>query len=78
MKKIIVDDYIFDIDIEKTESSYSNAPRVFDCISEYLPELTHFLESLGIDIEKPVKYDPDDTYDLFYTTFGTFTTKTGY
>lgn len=78
MKKVIMDDYIFDIDIEKTESSYSDAPRVFNCLSEYLPELTHFLELLGIDIEKPVKYDPDEMHDLLYTTFGTFTSKTGY
>lgn len=78
MKKIIRDNYIFDIDLRKSKSFYSNAPKVFDGISEYLPELTHFLVSLGIDIEKPVKYDPNDTYDLLYTTFGTVSCKDGY
>ena len=78
MKKVIRDDYTFNIDIEKTESFYSDAPRTFDCLSGYLPDLTHFLTSLGIDIEKPVKYDPNDTSDLLYRTFGSFTSKTGY
>jgi len=78
MKKIIRDDYVFDIDIEKTKSFYSEAPKVFDCLSKYLPELTHFIASLGIDIEKPVKYDLADTYDLLYTTFGTVSSKNGY
>lgn len=78
MKKVIIDDFVFDIDIEKTKRFYLDTPKVFDCLYEYLPELTHFMESLGIDIEKPVKYDMDDTHDLLYTTFGTVTTKTGY
>lgn len=78
MKKVIRDDYTFDINIEKTESFYADAPQVFDCLSEYLPDLTYFLASLGIDIEKPVKYNKNDTSDLLYRTFGTFTSKTGY
>ena len=78
MEKIIRDDYVFDIDIEKTKSFYSDAPKMFNCLSEYLPELTHFMALLGIDIEKPVKYDPNDTYDLLYTTFGTVASKNGY
>lgn len=78
MKRVIRDDYVFDIDIEKAKSFYSDLPRVFNGLSEYLPELTRFMASLGIDIEKPVKYNPDDTYDLLYRTCGTFTTKTGY
>lgn len=78
MKKVIRDDYVFDIDIEKTKSFYSDAPKVFDCLSEYLPELTHFMALLGIDIEKPVKYDPNDKYDLLYKTFGTVASKNGY
>ena len=53
-------------------------PIIFNGLSEYLPELTHFLSSLGIEIEKPVKYDPNDTYDLLYKTFGTVTSKNGY
>jgi hypothetical protein len=78
MKKVIRDDYIFYIDSEKAESFYSNTPRVFDCLCEYLPDLTHFLASLGIDIEKPVKYDLNDTSVLSYVKFGSFTSKTGY
>lgn len=78
MKKVIRDDYVFNIDIEKTKSLYSNMPIIFDGLSEYLPELTHFFVSLGIDIEKPVKYDLNDTYDLLYTTFGSVSSKNGY
>ena len=78
VKRVIRDDYVFGIDIEKAKSFYFYLPRVFNGLSEYLPELTRFMTSLGIDIEKPVKYDPNDTYDLLYRTYGTFTTKTGY
>jgi hypothetical protein len=77
-KRIIWDDYTFYIDIDKAESFYSDAPQVFDCLSGYLPDLTRFLASLGIDIEKPLKYDLSDTSDLLYKTFGTFVSKTGY
>lgn len=78
MKKVIIDEYVFDTDIEKTKRFYLDKPKVFDCLSGYLPELTHFMASLGIDIEKPVKHNLSDMSDLLYTTFGTFTTKTGY
>jgi hypothetical protein len=78
MEKVIRDDYVFDIDIEKAKGFYSDAPKVFDGLTEYLPELTCFMASLGIDIEKPVKYDPNDAYDFLYTTFGTVTSKNGY
>ncbi|PKM73705.1 MAG: hypothetical protein CVU91_01215 [Firmicutes bacterium HGW-Firmicutes-16] len=63
MEKVIWDDYVFSIDIKRAKGFYSDAPKVLDGLSEYLPELTCFIASLGIDIEKPVKYDPDDTYD---------------
>ena len=52
MEKTIRDDYVFEIDIEITKSFYSNAPKVFNQLSGYLTELTHFMTSLGIDIEK--------------------------
>ncbi len=78
VKRVIRDDYVFDIDIEKAKSFYSDLPRVFNGLSEYLPELTRFMTLLGIDIEKPVKYAPNDMYDLLYRTYGTFTTETGY
>lgn len=78
IKKVIRDDYTFYIDIEKKQCIYTDAPRVFGGHSEYLPELINFLASLGIDIEKPVVYNLNDTYDLLYMAFGNFNTKTGY
>jgi len=78
MKKVIRDDYVFDIDIEKAIRFYADSPKAFNGLSGYLPELTQFMASLGIDIEKPVKYDLSDTYDLLYKTFGTYTTIAGY
>ena len=73
-----MDDYVFDIDIEKTKRFYFDTPKVFVCLSGYLPELTHFMASLGIDIEKPVKYNLSGTSDLLYRTFGTVSSKNGY
>ena len=78
MEKVIKDGYVFDIDMERTKNFYSYAPQVFNRLFEYLPELTHFLASLGIDIEKPLKYDLNNTYDLLYRTFGSCTSKEGY
>lgn len=78
MKKVIRDDYVFEIDFEKTKMFYLDTPKVFDCLSGYLPELTHFMASLGINIEKPVKYNRSDTSDLLYRTFGTVSSKNGY
>lgn len=75
MEKVIWDDYVFDINIEKTKGFYYDTPKVFGGLTEYLPELTCFMASLGIDIEKPVKYSPGD---FLYTTFGTVTSKNGY
>lgn len=78
MEKVIRDDYVFEIDIEKTEALYSHLPRISASLSGYLPELTQFFGSLGIDIEKPIKYKPGDTSDLLYRTYGTYTCGQGY
>lgn len=78
MKTVTKDDYIFFIDTEKAESYYCATPKIIDRLAGYLPDLTQFLASLGIDIEKPVVYDLNDPSDLLYKTFGTFTYKDGY
>ncbi len=78
MKRVMRDDYVFEIDMEKANSFYSDKQKVFDGISDYLPELTQFLASLGIDIEKPMKYDLNDSTDLVYKTFGKVSSVNGY
>jgi len=78
MEKVIIDNYVFDIDVEKTKRFYLDRPKVFDWLAGYLPELTHFMAMLGIDIEKPVKYNQDDVTDLLYKAFGVVSSKNGY
>ena len=68
--KVIRDGYEFNLDLEKSKAFYRDRPIIFPGLSSYLPELTAFLNTLGIDIEKPVKYRYHDSSDLSYKVFG--------
>lgn len=70
MKKVIQDDYVFNVDLEKSAAFYREQPVIFAGLSSYLPALTLFLNEMGIDIEKPTMYRYHDTYDLAYKVFG--------
>lgn len=70
--------YIFNIDINATKSIYNHIPKEVFKISDYLPELTNFLFSLGIDINKPIKYNLNDSSDLVYIAVGKYTCEHGY
>lgn len=81
LTQITRNDYIFEIDIDVTRTFYAESKKVFDGLSDYLPELTDFLSSLGIDMDKPVKYNRYGTYetdDLVYQVFGKVTWREGY
>lgn len=70
MKKVIQDDYVFNVDLEKSAAFYREQPVIFSGLSSYIPVLTTFLNEMGIDIEKPIMYRYHDTSDLAYKVFG--------
>ena len=82
--EVIYEDYVFDIDIEKTEEFYANyAYPNKDLIYENyiqnidsLKELTEFLEKFGIDSRNPVEVDGNGNfkgmtdYELIFVVYG--------
>jgi len=70
-------DWEFDIDIQKTQLMYVNRLRSIIDSHVKIPELVNFLSELGIDIEKPDKYNSNFS-DVLYSCFGSAKSKTGY
>lgn len=71
------DDWQFDIDIQKTQLMYFTRLKPIIDAQAQLPELANFLSELGIDIEKPDKYNSDFS-DVLYTCVGSAKSKTNY
>lgn len=62
-------DWRFDIDIQRTQLIYIRRTDNIINRDKQLPELTNFLNELGIDIEKPDRYNSDFS-DVIYTCIG--------
>ncbi len=67
----------FDIDIQKTQLIYKHRLDNIIDKDKQLPELTNFLNELGIDIEKPDRYHSDFS-DVTYTCIGNANSENGY
>lgn len=67
----------FNVDIQKTQLMYSNRVKPIIDARRQLPELVRFLNELGIDIEKPDKYNSDFS-DVIYTCIGSAKSETNY
>lgn len=77
MQDILYKDYIFHTDVTANRRSYAQRPAAPISLAGYLPELTSFLDALGIDVNKP--RPPFDGFsDLCYDIQGTFSTSTGF
>ncbi len=70
-------DWQFDIDIQKTRLIYKSRLDNIINRSKQLPELTNFLNELGIDIGKPDRYDSDFSH-VTYTCIGNAVSENGY
>ncbi len=76
MQAILYEDYIFYTDAAANRQDYVRRPAASVSLSDHLPELTAFLDVLGIDINKP--HPPfGDFSDLCYDIQGTFSTASG-
>lgn len=67
----------FNVDIQKTQLKYSDRLKSIIDAQSQLPELLNFLSELGIDIEKPDKYNSDFS-DVVYTCIGSAQSETNY
>nr|WP_326185359.1 hypothetical protein [uncultured Oscillibacter sp.] len=76
MRAILYEDYIFHTDAAANRQDYARRPAAPVALSGYLPELTAFLDTLGIDINKP-RPPFGDFSDLCYDIQGTFSTASG-
>lgn len=76
METILYEDYIFHTDVKANRRSYAQRPAAPVSLSAYLPELTAFLDALGIDVNKP-RLPFAGFSDLCYDIEGTFSTATG-
>lgn len=70
-------DWQFDIDIQKTQLIYKCRLDNIINRARQLPELTNFLNELGIDIGKPDRYDSDFSH-VIYTCIGNADSENGY
>ena len=70
-------DWRFDIDIQRTQLIYIRRTDNIINRDKQLPELTNFLNELGIDIEKTDRYDSDFS-DVTYTCIGNADSENGY
>jgi hypothetical protein len=67
----------FNVDILKTQLTYSNRLKSIIDAHSQLPELVNFLSELGIDIEKPHEFNLDFS-DVIYTCIGSARSETNY
>lgn len=70
-------DWKFNVDLQKTQSMYGNRVKSEIDAQSQVPELVNFLSELGIDIEKPDKYN-SDLSDVVYTFIGSAESETNY
>jgi len=71
-------DWQFNVDIQETQLMYnSNMLKSIIDVNSQLPELVDFLSELGINIEKPDKYNLDFS-DVIYTYIGSAESETNY
>ena len=70
-------DWKFNVDLQKTQSIYGNRVKSEIDAQSQVPELVNFLSELGIDIEKPDKYNLDLS-DVVYTFIGSAESETNY
>ena len=70
-------DWQFNIDIQKTQLMYCKRLKSRIDAQNQLPELVDFLSELGIDIERPDKYNSDFS-DVLYTCAGSAKSETNY
>lgn len=78
MKEVRRDDWVFTIDENKTQNFYAKeSAMVLPNGKDFLPELTAFLNELGVDIRKPISY-AEQLDDLCYVVFGSAAATDGY
>lgn len=77
MQAVLYQDYTFFTDVEANRRGYALRPAALVPLAAYLPELTAFLDGLGIDINKPAP-PFDDRSDLCCDIQGTFFSAAGY
>lgn len=77
MTPILYKDSIIYTDPDANRRGYAQRPAAPVVLSDYLPELTAFLDTLGIDINRP-RPPFEDLSCLCYDIRGTFFSSTGY
>ena len=84
MTQIVLDAYVFDVDVEKTKHYYQThslcecdgCRNFYGQVRQVYPELAEFLQKFGADVEKPDEtpwwaVDGRIEYTPFYTVIGT-------
>ncbi len=75
MKTVSYQDWTFVVDVEKTKLICGEIHPSAAVLRGFLPELTGFLKSLAIDIDKPIERTDGE---LIYQFFGTAFSEQGY